>query len=612
MRMTSARIGKNAAPLRLLAILVFLPLSATLCHAQCFDGASGGGVYAIISPSHFAPGQSYNASVTVPSGGFNPDTECPTPAVLYIVNAASYGQGVYYQEDPFVTVSNLAYVSTTEITFTVTVASNAPTESDAWSDISGDGAGGAGGSVWLVSNLEAVSITPCALAVTPTITSIQPAAFFAGESTTVTITGTGFMPTTNANSCAPTTPSITAGSENVALSNVNVVSPTEITLAATPQGSDPLEAASVTAANYSLNGPPYFLNSNAEPADILPVPTIQWNNNIISGAKAQNAVVGQPINLTTTPTAVSLAAMFPFWQSTWEVAGTNIAGYTPSTDPTVSPASTVLTNTTLSTYWIYGGTGLKTTYNYCVNAPVLMCSPNASATFNVAGQGQGSAKVSVTDYGATKNKNGKLNNAATIDYLYVPPACTSASTLPFLDYGSVSGPGPECPGIPTGAPGITFTASGASSNGTYSYVQTITTDSRIYTLASGNCTATLKQSPALDSSYPYEDGNFAIDGPEIELPLPYTSASRNFVAKMYLMWTSTSVANPIPVPLGYQQWQFQAKTTNPGAPTTLSWTTPTVQAHGAVGTFAQASPSSTDYGYPTWGGLATETGVCTN
>jgi hypothetical protein len=262
------RIGKKLAPLRLLAVLVFLPLSATLCHAQCFDGASGGGVYAIISPSHFAPGQSYNASVTVPSGGFNPDTECPTPAVLYIVNAASYGQGVYYQEDPFVTVSNLAYVSTTEITFTVTVASNAPTESDAWSDISGSGAGGAGGSVWLVSNLEAVSITPCALAVTPTISSIQPTVFPAGASTPITITGTGFMPTTNVNSCAPTTPSITAGSENVALSNVIVASPTEITLTATPLASDPTEAASVTAANYSLNGPPYYLNSNSAPAQI--------------------------------------------------------------------------------------------------------------------------------------------------------------------------------------------------------------------------------------------------------------------------------------------------------------------------------------------------------
>jgi IPT/TIG domain-containing protein len=268
MRMTSARIGKNFAPLRLLAVLVFLPLFAPLCHAQCFDGASGGGVYAIISPSHFAPGQSYNASVTVPSGGFNPDTECPTPAVLYIVNAASYGQGDYYQEDSFVTVSNLAYVSTTEITFTVTVASNAPTETDAYADISGDGAGGVGGSVWLVSNLLAVSITPCALAVTPTITSIQPTVFPAGAATPITITGTGFMPTTNANSCAPTTPYITAGTENVALSNINVVSPTEITLAATPLASDPSEAASVTAANYSLNGPPYYLNSNSAPAQI--------------------------------------------------------------------------------------------------------------------------------------------------------------------------------------------------------------------------------------------------------------------------------------------------------------------------------------------------------
>ena len=260
------KVGRKFLILRLLAISAFLLISATVCHAQCFDGPSGVHVTAIISPIGFAPGQTYNASVTVAAGGFNPAAICP-PAVFYIVNAASYEQGLYYAEDPYVTVSNLAYVSTTEITFTVTVASNAPTESDAWADISG-GSGGAGGAVWLVSGLGAVSITPCALPVTPTITSIQPTVFPAGASTPITITGTGFMPTTNANSCAPTTPSITAGSENVALSNVIVASPTEITLTATPLASDPTEAASVTAANYSLNGPPYYLNSNSAPAQI--------------------------------------------------------------------------------------------------------------------------------------------------------------------------------------------------------------------------------------------------------------------------------------------------------------------------------------------------------
>jgi hypothetical protein len=260
------KVGRKFLILRLLAISAFLLISATVCHAQCFDGPSGVHVTAIISPIGFAPGQTYNASVTVAAGGFNPAAICP-PAVFYIVNAASYEQGLYYAEDPYVTVSNLAYVSTTEITFTVTVASNAPTESDAWADISG-GSGGAGGAVWLVSGLGAVSITPCALPVTPTITSIQPSVFPAGASTPITITGTGFMPTTNANSCAPTTVSITAGSENVALSAVNVVSPTEITLTAAPKAGDPTEAASVTAANYSLNGPPYYLYSNAEPAQI--------------------------------------------------------------------------------------------------------------------------------------------------------------------------------------------------------------------------------------------------------------------------------------------------------------------------------------------------------
>jgi hypothetical protein len=421
------------------------------------------------------------------------------------------------------------------------------------------------------------------------------------------------MPTTNANSCAPTTPSITAGSENVALSNVNVVSPTEITLAAAPQGSDPLEAASVPVANYSLNGPPYFLNSNAEPADILPVPTIQWNNNIISGAKPQNAVVGQPISLTTTPTAVTLAATFPFWQSTWVVGGTNIASYTPSSGATVAPAPTVLTNTTLNTYWVFGGNPLTVTYKYCVNAPGLTCSSNATATFDVSGQG--TAKMTVTDYGATKNKNGNLNNAATIDYLYEKPSCTSSNEGPYMVYGNVSGIGPECLafGNPTGSAGMTFSASGASPNGTYSYVQTVSTNSITYTSASGNCTATSTPTPGpgLDSTYPYVTGNVTTDSPPLGLPVAETGASRNFDATMYLMWESTTVANPIPVPLGFQQWHFQASTTNPGAPTTLSWTTPQVQEHGPSAAWAPATSGSAYYGYPTWGGLSGVT-ACSN
>jgi hypothetical protein len=594
MHMPLRKIEKRFGRLRLLAILVFLPLSAPLCHAQCYEGSSSGvPIPTTLSPSYYAPGQTYNANLTVPSGGFT--TACGS-TVFYIVNAASYDQGLYYDEDPYVTVSNLAYVSPTEITFTVTVASNAPTESDAWADITLGS--------WLVSGLGAVQITPCAHAVTPTISSIQPTAFFAGQSTIFTITGTGFMPTNNANSCAPTTVSITSETENVALSNVNVSSPTQITVTAAPQASDPLEAASVTVSNYNLNGPPYYLTSNSEAAEILPVPAIQLNNNTISGtnAPAQSAVVGQPINLTTIPTAATLQALqYPIAisQTTWTVMGTNIGGYTPTQDST-TVLPTTLSNPSLSTYWVYGASGLHVTYTYCVNVsgPNPSCSLPATATYKVTGPGTASMKT--TDYG-TKN------NAATIDSLYVPPSCNSSSTAPFMVYGELSGPGPGCSGAATGTPGISFTASGASSEGKYVFVQTISTDSSTLTTASGSSTCSTTPSPGLDTSFPYPatvGTNGAEDAPEMALPEIDTSASRTFVATMYLMWTSTSVANAIPVPLGYQQWQFQAKTTNPGAPTELSWTTPTVEAHGPIGNFAPAMPTMPNNGYPVWSGLA--------
>jgi len=107
------------------AILLLVPLSATICHAQCYEGPLGWEVYTTISPQDWAPGQSYNVMLTNPAGYF-----ADGPGYFYVFTAASYDAGDLYTEDPNVTVSALTYVSPTEITLNVTVAAGASTEDD--------------------------------------------------------------------------------------------------------------------------------------------------------------------------------------------------------------------------------------------------------------------------------------------------------------------------------------------------------------------------------------------------------------------------------------------------------------------------------------------------
>jgi hypothetical protein len=70
---------------------------------------------------------------------------------------------------------------------------------------------------------------------------------------------------------------------------------------------------------------------------------------------------------------------------------------------------------------------------------------------------------------------------------------------------------------------------------------------------------------------------------------------------MYLMWTSSN-AGAIPVPIGYQKWSFQERSTNPGAPTNQSWTMPSSQYDGPVGDFVPSTTNQPHYGYPIWDG----------
>ena len=221
---------------------------------------------------------------------------------VFVLTAASLAAQNYTTEDPFVTVTNFAYASPTEVTFTVTVSSAAPTELDGFSL-----------ACWgnlLYGDPGFVNITPCAIPVTPAITSIQPDTWIAGHSTNITITGTGFIPTSNPSSCIPSGLAVSAGSENVVLSNVVVVSATQITATVTPAAGNNVVTATVTVSNTVYNPPPDYLTATAT-ATIRPQPpvisSIQVNgaatNTIVAGTAGYLLINGQYLSGTTSVNA---------------------------------------------------------------------------------------------------------------------------------------------------------------------------------------------------------------------------------------------------------------------------------------------------------------------
>jgi hypothetical protein len=119
----------------------------------------------------------------------------------------------------------------------------------------------------------------------------------------------------------------------------------------------------------------------------------------------------------------------------------------------------------------------------------------------------------------------------------------------------------------------------------------------------------------IDTAYPYKgiitgtSPPQALDAPNAPLPSGYV-VNRSFNATMFLMWTS-SLANSIPVPIGYQTWAFNGtgKQNTAGA-----WGAYTNGTPGPVGNFTPSAGNQTTdgytalgYGYPTWSTVATET-----
>ncbi len=110
-------------------------ISPAFCHTQtpdCYPGDYGGfnqqPTITGISPNVWAPGQTYTVVI---SGSWLPalPAGCTTDLV-HVYENSSYPYPLT-KIDPYVTVSNITPVSSTQTNFTVTIAANAPTENDA-------------------------------------------------------------------------------------------------------------------------------------------------------------------------------------------------------------------------------------------------------------------------------------------------------------------------------------------------------------------------------------------------------------------------------------------------------------------------------------------------
>jgi hypothetical protein len=101
----------------------------------------------------------------------------------------------------------------------------------------------------------------------------------------------------------------------------------------------------------------------------------------------------------------------------------------------------------------------------------------------------------------------------------------------------------------------------------------------------------------------------AYDGPGQELPNIYLSGTRDFHAIMYLLWqppqlSGTGTAS-IPVPVGYQPWQFEGTVAQKAPIGGGKWDKAVTTAAGAVGGFTPSlDTDNAIYGYPTWGGVS--------
>jgi len=419
---------------------------------------------------------------------------------------------------------------------------------------------------------------------TPSITSVSPSAWTAGQSYTVTITGSGFG----------SDPSLTVAGSGIT-SSITSHSDTggaggaKITASVTVSLCTPAETASIVVTSTGYNGsgftPAYSgqSSSGSSSATVTPItapaPTISFGGKNVTGSTS-TVVVGQQISLTGTvpsPQSSCLASQ------SWSVPAGTAVGSAKAATASGFTLGKLPANTGSSYgpyYWVYAGSNTMT-YGYKLTNG--LSSANASTTFTVKGLSSG--KLATANYG-------KLNdNTLTV--------CNTTTKETVLAYGNISGT--TC--AVTGTAGELFTASGTQpGTGAFTFVQLINSDTSTFTSTTGTVTCT--HNAGVDASYPYAaqiNSTQSDDAPYVVLPTsPYNKITRAFAATMYVLWTS-STASAIPIPVGSITWQFSGATTL----TNSKWGG--VTGSGTANAFVASSGTQSNDGYPLWTGPTEQT-----
>jgi hypothetical protein len=566
---------KTVGPL-LLAATLFLLLSPAFCHAQGNDCWSGFQQPALtsISPTTWVAGQTTIVTMT---GLLTCDTAIwvvvPTGLVEIDLLTAPYN------------------VTTWQIA--VTPEASDPTET---------------GVLMMYPEEESCFSSECPQLVTatvqiiacsaPTIASVTPNGWWAGQKQDITINGACFL--TPSDTKGPSKTTLTDGAGAVKLSNISVVSSTQITATVNVAKDAPAETVTLTVTNPSGSGTPGSVTASPAPV-VLPVPVIQWKGKAIrgDGAKKQSVIVGQPVELTTTP--ASLPGGFTVSNPTWDIDGTAIKQYD-GNDSGITLQETDLNTQNTTFYWLYPDDPLNVTYEYCATDPNnnQMCtSPQAKVTFKATRPNIGLTVTNPYD-------RAKVNE--------LPVCGQKKQKMAHMFYGDLHYDSSPCKAVYAGRVGIELTPSGGD-GGTYSFVQVIPRDT-----ISWAGTKPFQCGPylnVLDGSFPFQGVHplppaaptMAYDGPGQILPNFYSSGTRDFHAVMHLLWQppqlkGTSTAS-IPVPIGHQEWQFVANADQTAQVGSGKWQQPTTTAAGKVGDFVPSTKTdNAKYGYPIWGKLS--------
>lgn len=425
--------------------------------------------------------------------------------------------------------------------------------------------------------------SPTTVSAAPQITSINPSSLTLGASGVMTISGSGFT-------SVPGPANVVFSGGGITTSAVTVRNNTSITLSYQVTCGSPLGAQSLHLNFPNGDG----VNSNSIGYSVIlpsaPAPTVKFNGNVPTGT--QSVVVGQQIALTASE---SLPACMSLSGQQWSnPPGTAVAGYSASTAGGSVNTNIATTNSSMTFYWVYPGSGYGLSYHYTMTANgQSTSSPSSTVAFNVAG---------VSAQGMTLNNEVLVN----VDDL---TGCAAQSGGPNLVYGKLSGTVPAC-GNPSGTPGIQFFRQGTGpSAGNFIFAQVINSDTTSNGYNGSGQTYTCTSAGGIDGAYPYQNSANPTTVSDAPLsPLVYNpTASRAFNASMYLLWQSTSTTNTIPVPLGYIPWTVNGSASCGTAPCNVAsdWT-PSGNG-GPTSQFVASTPTQAHLGYPTWGGPATFT-----